>query len=107
MDDPSVEWKQERFDEIQKKLSPFLKQPGFKEEQVLFLPISGLTGDNIKERKNTPSWFTGKPLLELLDSIETPPRSKDLPLRVPMLEGFKDMGSVMAIGKVEQGIVKP
>merc|ERR1712066_133552 len=101
------EWKQARYDEIQKKLAPFLKQSGFKDNQVFFLPMSGLTGDNIKERKKTPDWFTGKTLLDWLDSVETPARSKDLPLRIPMLDGFKDMGATMAIGKVEQGTVRP
>jgi len=84
-----------------------LKQSGFKDNQVIFLPMSGLTGDNVKERKKTPSWYTGKPLLDVLDSVETPARSKDLPLRIPMLDGFKDMGATMAIGKVEQGTVRP
>eukprot|EP00932_Pfiesteria_piscicida_P008191 SRR837773.18525.p1 GENE.SRR837773.18525~~SRR837773.18525.p1 ORF type:complete len:387 (-),score=210.25 SRR837773.18525:84-1100(-) len=107
MDDPSVEWKQERYDEIVKKMTPFLKTSGFKDDQVLFLPMSGLTGDNVKERRKTPDWVSTKTLLDLMDSIEPPPRSKDLPLRIPMLDGFRDMGSVMAIGKVEQGTVRP
>jgi len=107
MDDHSVEWKQERYDEIQKKLAPFLKSSGFKDDQVVFLPISGLTGDNVKERKNTPDWYQGMTLLNLLDSLEVPKRNPDLPLRIPMLDGYKDMGATMAIGKVEQGTVKP
>lgn len=107
MDDLSVGWEQSRYDEITKKLGPFLKQSGFKDDQVIFLPISGLTGDNIKERKKTPAWFTGKTLLDLLDSLEVPKRLPEAPLRIPMLDGFRDMGSIMAIGKVEQGTVKP
>jgi len=107
MDDPSVGWAKERYDEIEKKMTPFLKQKGFKEDQFMFLPMSGLTGDNIKERKSTPDWYTGPTLLDMIDKIDPPSRSKELPLRIPMLDGFKDMGSVMAIGKVEQGTVKP
>eukprot|EP00927_Polykrikos_kofoidii_P051215 TRINITY_DN45000_c0_g1_i1.p1 TRINITY_DN45000_c0_g1~~TRINITY_DN45000_c0_g1_i1.p1 ORF type:complete len:660 (-),score=197.66 TRINITY_DN45000_c0_g1_i1:228-2045(-) len=107
MDDPSVEWEQSRFDEIVSKLTPFLKQSGFKEDQVVFIPISGLAGDNIKERQNTPAWFSGKTLLDLLDKMELEDKKADAPLRIPMLEGFKDMGQTMAIGKIEQGSVKP
>ena len=58
MDDPSVEWAQSRYDEIQKLMSPFMKTQGFKKDEFLFLPISGLTGDNVKERKKTPAWFS-------------------------------------------------
>merc|ERR1711953_825423 len=34
-------------------------------------------------------------------------RKADGPLRIPMMEGYKDMGAVTALGKVEQGTVKP
>lgn len=107
MDDPSVEWKQERFTEIKDKLSPFLKQSGFKDDQVIFIAMSGLTGDNIKERRSTPDWVTGIPLLTTLDKIEVPNRCKEASLRIPMLDGYRDMGAIMAIGKVEQGTAKP
>lgn len=107
MDDPSVEWAESRYEEIRKKLTPFLKTSGFKEDQFHFLPISGLTADNIKERKGTPQWFQGKPLLSCLDEVESIDRKKDAPLRIPMLEGFKDMGANMAVGKIEQGVVRP
>lgn len=107
MDDPSVEWREERYTEIVKKMTPFLKTSGFKDEQVVFLPMSGLTGDNVKEKNKSPSWVSTKSLLDTLDSIDTPSRNKDGPLRIPMLDGFKDMGATMAIGKVEQGTVRP
>merc|ERR1711972_140230 len=96
-----------RFDEIQKKLTPFLKQSGFKESEVIYLPMSGLTGDNILERVGTPDWFQGKTLLNTLDTLDVPPRDSKKPVRIPMLDGYKDMGAVMAIGKVEQGTVTP
>jgi len=107
MDDPSVGWAQERYTEIVNKMTPFLKSSGFKEDQYYFLPMSGLTGDNIKERRNTPSWVEGEGFLDYLDSVPPPPRLKDGPLRIPMLDGFKDMGATMAIGKIEQGTVRP
>ena len=56
IDDPSVNYSKERFDFIVSKLTPFLKQNGYKEP--LFMPISGITGENIKEKptKNCP-WY--------------------------------------------------
>lgn len=107
MDDPSVEWAQSRYDEIKGKLTPFLKQSGFKEDQYAFLPISGLTADNIRERKGTPKWYDGKPLLQTLDEVDCTARDPKGALRIPMLEGFKDMGANMAVGKIEQGVIKP
>merc|ERR1712232_246755 len=105
MDDPSVEWQEARFNDIKAKLSTFIKPPQYKD--VSFLPISGLTGDNIKERRNTPSWYKDKTLFEILDSAPIPNRNAKAGFRIPMLDGYKDMGAVTAVGKVEQGIVKP
>src|SRR6478672_1956418 len=48
MDDPTVQWDQERFDECVNKLKPFLKQCGYAiKKDVRFIPISGRFGDNV------------------------------------------------------------
>lgn len=106
MDDPTVQWDEKRYNEIVKKIGAFLKKSGYKDGQVIFLPMSGLMGDNIKDRKGTPSWYQGQTLLDALDGI-TVSRKAEGPVRIPMMEGYKDMGAVTAIGKVEQGTVKP
>jgi peptide chain release factor subunit 3 len=66
-----------------------------------------LTGDNVKDRRKTPAWYTGKSLLTTLDGLEIPGRKQDAHFRIPMLDGYKDMGATMAIGKVEQGTITP
>ncbi|KAG7263757.1 hypothetical protein CRUP_027994, partial [Coryphaenoides rupestris] len=50
-----VNWQQERFQEIISKLGHFLKQAGFKESDVFFVPTSGLSGENLTTRSATPS----------------------------------------------------
>ncbi|KAG9143871.1 hypothetical protein Leryth_011511 [Lithospermum erythrorhizon] len=108
MDDPTVNWARERYDEIQSKMVPFLKASGYNiKKDVQFLPISGLVGYNIKTRvdKNTCPWFDGPCLFEALDSIEAPPRDPEGPLRIPIIDKFKDMGTVI-MGKVESGTVR-
>jgi elongation factor 1 alpha-like protein len=64
-----VQWSKDRFDLIVSKLGPFLKQTGFK--QPWFLPISGLSGENMVERKESKlEWFTGATLLEKIDEFQ-------------------------------------
>jgi elongation factor 1 alpha-like protein len=46
----TTNWSQERFNEITKKLKLFLKQAGFKDSDVTYVPCSGLTGENQKKR---------------------------------------------------------
>lgn len=85
MDDPTVEWSKERYDECTGKILPFLKQVGYNPKSDLdMLPISGFTGANMKDRLD-PSvceWYSGPSLLELLDGIELKDRKYDGSLMV-------------------------
>ncbi|XP_027357666.1 eukaryotic peptide chain release factor GTP-binding subunit ERF3A isoform X2 [Abrus precatorius] len=108
MDDPTVMWSKERYDEIESKMIPFLKQSGYNvKKDVLFLPISGLIGTNIKVSvdKSICPWWDGPCLFEALDAVEVPPRDPKAPFRMPILDKFKDMGTVV-MGKVESGTVR-
>ncbi|XP_054817466.1 uncharacterized protein LOC129317134 isoform X1 [Prosopis cineraria] len=108
MDEPTVKWSKERYDEIESKMIPFLRSSGYNvKKDVLFLPLSGLTGANMKTRldKSTCPWWDGPCLFEVLDSVDTPPRDPKGPLRMPILDKFKDMGTVV-MGKVESGTVR-
>lgn len=52
----TVQWSKERFDDIVLKLGKFLKtQVGFKDSDLTFVPVSGLTGANLKEEDNKKS----------------------------------------------------
>ncbi|KAJ6976201.1 eukaryotic peptide chain release factor GTP-binding subunit ERF3A isoform X4 [Populus alba x Populus x berolinensis] len=107
MDDPTVNWSKERYDEIESKMVPFLKLSGYNvKKDVRFLPISGLLGTNMKTRmgKAICPWWNGPCLFEALDAIEVPLRDPKGPFRMPIIDKFKDMGTVV-MGKVESGSV--
>eukprot|EP01006_Ploeotia_vitrea_P057172 TRINITY_DN68156_c5_g1_i8.p1 TRINITY_DN68156_c5_g1~~TRINITY_DN68156_c5_g1_i8.p1 ORF type:complete len:746 (-),score=178.16 TRINITY_DN68156_c5_g1_i8:400-2586(-) len=108
MDDHTVEWAKERYDEIVDKLTPFLKVTGYAKNSFYFMPISGLGGLNLAERidKSTCPWYDGPCLLEWLNSIPCPEQSEDEPLRFPVQGKVKDMGVLMVHGKVESGAVQ-
>jgi len=120
MDEPSIvgpngEWSQERYKEIQDKLTPFLKNCGYNpKKDVVYVPISGLYGDNIKngvDVQKTAPWYkdaSGKPgptLFELLDATEIPERDALAPFRMAVIDKFKDLGTVV-MGKSEAGCVR-
>ncbi|PLW09139.1 hypothetical protein PCANC_23963 [Puccinia coronata f. sp. avenae] len=107
MDDITVEWDQTRYDEIVNKLTPFLKLSGFNPaKDITFIPVSGYTGANIKDRlsKEKCSWYDGPSLLELLDNMKLTDRKYNAPLMMPISEKYKDMGAVV-VGKLESGKV--
>lgn len=65
----TVSWSQERFDEIIDKMRSFLKQAGFKDSDVTYVPCSGLTGQNLVKRPsedNLLMWYNGPSLLEVI-----------------------------------------
>ncbi|CAO3594177.1 unnamed protein product [Absidia cylindrospora] len=106
MDDPTVMWDKARFDEIIGKLTPFLKQTGFNPKtEVYFMPVSGYTGANIKDRSSACSWYNGPSLLEYLDDLKTLDRKFSAPLMMPIAEKYKDMGTII-VGKIESGHIK-
>lgn len=60
MDDPTVQWDQGRYEEIQKKITPFLKALGFNPKTDLtFIPVSAQIGENMKDRisKKIAPWY--------------------------------------------------
>uniref|UniRef100_A0A8C8GYD4 Tr-type G domain-containing protein n=1 Tax=Oncorhynchus tshawytscha TaxID=74940 RepID=A0A8C8GYD4_ONCTS len=61
MDDPTVNWSLERYEECKEKLVPFLKKVGFNpKKDIYFMPCSGLTGANLKEPIEECTWYTLK-----------------------------------------------
>lgn len=62
-------WSQDRFNEIMTKLKFFLKQAGFRDAEVFYIPCSGLTGENlVKPATETAltNWYNGRTLLEVV-----------------------------------------
>ncbi|CAJ1075370.1 G1 to S phase transition 1%2C like [Xyrichtys novacula] len=105
MDDPTVNWSLERYEECKEKLVPFLKKVGFNpKKDIHFMPCSGLTGANLKEPTDMCSWYTGLPFIPHLDSLPNLNRSSDGPVRLPIVDKYKDMGTVI-LGKLESGSI--
>ncbi|PIN18099.1 Polypeptide release factor 3 [Handroanthus impetiginosus] len=108
MDEPTVKWSKERFDEIESKMSSFLKSSGYSvKRDVQFLPISGLIGANMKTRvdKSVCPWWNGPCLFDALDAIKIPTRDPKGPFRMAIIDKFKDLGTVV-MGKVESGSIR-
>lgn len=104
MDDPTVEWSEERFMYCRDKTVPFLKKLGFASNNVYFLPVSGQIGHGLKTPTPTDicPWFKGPSFIECLDNL--PPIERDFvsPFVMPVVEKFKDKGTVV-MGKIEVG----
>ncbi|WFD03717.1 translation termination factor GTPase eRF3 [Malassezia obtusa] len=108
MDDPTVNWDKERYDDILNKLSPFLKASGFNPKtDVTFIPVSAFSGANLKEKvaADQCGWYEGPPLLDFLDSLSLGDRKLNESLKLPISEKYADMGTYV-VGKLESGRIK-
>ncbi|XP_048386829.1 HBS1-like protein isoform X1 [Stegostoma tigrinum] len=105
-----VNWQPERFKEISNKLGHFLKQAGFKDSDVAYIPTTGLNGENLTTRSQIPelkAWYNGPCLLEQIDSFKPPQRPVEKPFRLCVADVFKDQGSGFSVtGKIEAGYVQ-
>jgi elongation factor 1-alpha len=108
MDDKSVNWSKDRYEEIKKEVSDYLKKVGYNPEKIPFVPISGWLGDNMMEKSDNMKWYDGPTLIEALDKITPPKRPLDKPLRLPLQDVYKISGiGTVPVGRVETGILKP
>jgi elongation factor 1-alpha len=108
MDDPSVDWSEQRFEEVKDGISELLKKVGYDPSKISFVPTSGWTGDNLVEKSDKMPWYKGPSLLEALDTFELPPKPTDKPLRIPVQEVYTIRGvGTTPVGKVETGVLKP
>lgn len=64
-----VEYSQDVYNNILIDYAEVARQLDLK--NVTYIPISALNGDNIVDRSSAFSWYDGKPLLELLEEVET------------------------------------
>merc|ERR1719347_1591333 len=120
MDSTAPAYSGDRFKEIEKEVSGYIKKIGYNPKTVAFVPISGWHGDNMLEKSDKMSWFSGWAierkegnakgftLIEALDSILPPVRPLDKPLRLPLQDVYKIGGiGTVPVGRVETGIIKP
>ncbi|KAL4450490.1 hypothetical protein ABPG74_019388 [Tetrahymena malaccensis] len=108
MDEKTVNFSEERYTEIKKELSDYLKKVGYKPDTIPFIPISGFNGDNMLERSTNCPWYKGPILIEALDALEPPKRPIDKPLRLPLQDVYKIGGiGTVPVGRVETGVIKP
>ncbi|CAN8098412.1 unnamed protein product [Discula destructiva] len=108
MDDPTVEWSEERYKECITKLGAFLKGTGYNlKTDVFFMPLAAQSLMNIKERipEGVCPWYSGPSLLEYLDNMQALERKLNAPFMMAVAGKYRDMGT-MVEGRVEAGVVK-
>lgn len=100
-----VDYDQGVFERLVEEYKGFLKSINVAASS--FVPVSGMAGDNIASRAEAMPWYTGEPLLGILDGFTNPPLPVDKPFRMPVQGVYRftrdgDRRRIIA-GTVESG----
>jgi len=102
-----VDFSQDVFNEIKQAYSELADELEIKNRY--YIPLSALDGDNVVDRSTHTPWYTGKPLLELLDNMDISKEIKEEDFRFavqyvnrPNLD-FRGFCGTIASGSVKVG----
>ncbi|WP_031553532.1 sulfate adenylyltransferase subunit CysN [Parvularcula oceani] len=101
-----VDFDQKRFEEIEADYRAFAKDLGF--DDILCIPMSALTGDNITTPSDKTPYYDGPPLLEHLESVSST-RQEEAPFRLPVQWvnrpnlDFRGFSGTVASGSIKPG----
>ena len=102
-----AKYDQKRFEDVKKQVSDLLKSVGYKPDTIPFVAGASLLGENVAKKSDKMPWYTGKTLLETLDTLKEPEKPTQLPLRLPIQDVYNITGiGVVPVGRVETGIMK-
>ena len=87
MDDESVNYSKERFDEIKNEMTSIFIENGFNSNQFQFVPISENKHENIDNKSSNFSWWIGPTLAEVINLLKPPKRQYLDKLRFVVLYG--------------------
>jgi len=103
-----VQYQQSTFESIQDSLSDLIAQTTFEGQEISFLPISSLYGQNITQPADQMPWYQGNTLLDELEAFEFAETQSKAAARFPvqfvirpMTEAYHDYRGYA--GKISSG----
>jgi sulfate adenylyltransferase subunit 1 len=106
-----VGYSQSAFEEIQAKFMAFAEKVKFEGQQISFIPVSSLYGENLTAPSASMPWYNGAPLLSLLEEVtideQLPDEESRFPVQYvvrPKSEEFHDYRAYA--GKVASGLLR-
>src|SRR5690606_24066876 len=79
-----MDYSEARFREIEQDFVEFSSKIKSDTQEIFFLPISSLYGENITQKSQKMPWYTGRPLLDILETMDVHKTEAQLPSRFPI-----------------------
>ncbi len=101
-----VDYSEERFNEIKQDYLKFSEQ--LELNDIQFVPLSALKGTNVVSISEHTPWFKGKPLMEILETVETAKDKNLEDFRLPVqYVNRPNLNFRGFCGTIASGIIKP
>ncbi|MFH1590040.1 MAG: translation elongation factor EF-1 subunit alpha [archaeon] len=95
------------YTKIKADMSTLMKTVGYKPDEIQFIPIASLPGDNVFKKTEKMPWWKGGTLLDAINNLKQPEKPTNLPLRLPIQDVYNITGiGVVPVGRVETGVMK-
>ena len=65
-----VDFSEERYNEIKSDFEALMNKRDYQDQNITFIPVSALKGDNVVNRSGNTPWYEGETLLEHLEGID-------------------------------------
>lgn len=65
-----VDYNEGIYETIKAEFNALIKRRNFPEQNIIFVPVSALKGDNVVRSSDKMSWFNGKTLLQNLEDLQ-------------------------------------
>jgi small GTP-binding protein len=91
------------FERVKAETDRLLSSLGY--QQLIFIPVSAMEGDNVYKPSERMPWYQGPTLVQALDRIE-PEEIGDKPLRFVVQDVYNVDSESITVGRVESGKLK-
>ena len=102
-----VDYSEERFNEIRQEFQEVAKK--IDSDDITFIPMSALLGDNIVHKGDNMPWYSGATLLHTLENVKIGSRKNSVDFRLPVQyvirpnQDFRGFSGTISSGTIRQG----
>jgi sulfate adenylyltransferase subunit 1 len=79
-----VQFSEEKYNSIKREIEYLASKSEYKNQQLTFIPMSALQGDNVVSTSENMSWYTGETLLQHLEKLDTEATEEVTQVRFPV-----------------------
>ncbi|MEG2338276.1 MAG: GTP-binding protein [Clostridium sp.] len=98
-----VDYSKERFEEVRDEFNVFLSNLNIYPKD--YIPVSAYYGDNLTETSDKMTWYKGKSIVQVMDSLSIPSVRNEKPLRLPIQDVYKFDSRRIIAGRIESGSI--